>query len=355
MRALLVWICLGVLSSINAEKRPWIVKEEFLSQDIASFDCHSSSIVETDPGLLCTVWKGGRGPGLSNLDMKNNVGVWLSLFDGISWSESKEIVSARDSVCWNPVLCKYFDELLLFYRIGKDPRSVVSFLKRSQDGGMTWSKEEILPAGIVGPTKNKPIVTSDGVILCPSSVEVGHSDDQYHATACWIEISEDGGCHWKKVGPLEIPDRKFGVIEPALFYDKAGHIRMLCRDRAKRIGETGYLWESVSQDGGWSWSELKPTRLPNPDSGIDIVDMGGGKNLLFYNHSHFNRYPLHLCISLNGMSWSSPLIIDDTGEFPAAVLASDGKVHLTYAIASPVQRRIKHVVIDPEMLPSFRK
>lgn len=336
-------------------KKSWILKQEFLSPEKEYFDCHSSDIIETIPGCFCAVWKGGPGKGKSNIDIKKNIGIWLSLCSNNTWSEPTEIVKAENSVCWNPVLCKLSkQEILLFFRIGKDPRQAVSFLKRSFDGGATWTKEEILPAGIFGPSKCKPIVTDTGTLICPSSIAVGEPEDEFKATAVWIDLSADKGKHWKKIGPLELPDRKFGVIEPALCYDCQGKLRMFCRDRANKVGKKGFIWTAVSSDGGLSWSELKQTGLPNPDSGIDVVDLGEGKLALLYNHSHTYRYPLNLAISLDGGDhWSDPYILDESGEFPAAILASDEKLHITYAINSKneEQRRIKHSVVDLSLLP----
>lgn len=129
---------INAVQADRIEKNEWKVMEEYLSPSIEDFDCHSSSIVETMPGSLCAVWKGGIGKGKSNIDMEGNVGVWLSLFDGSAWSTPKEIVHSSQSVCWNPILCKMSSgELLLFYRIGPDPRRAVSFLKRSSDGGLS--------------------------------------------------------------------------------------------------------------------------------------------------------------------------------------------------------------------------
>ena len=81
----------------------------------------------------------------------------------MKWNTPEQIVSAPDSVCWTPVLIKQLDgELLLFYRIGFDPRHTISLFKRSCDEGVSWSEAEILPAGIVGPTKSKPIFDNEG-------------------------------------------------------------------------------------------------------------------------------------------------------------------------------------------------
>jgi predicted neuraminidase len=320
----------------------------WISPDIENYDCHSSSIVETAPSQLCVVWKAGHGTGKSNLDL-TNVGVWASLFDG-SWSPPQEIVTAPGSVCWNPVLCKNgAGELLLFYRMGATPRCAVSFLKRSSDEGHTWSAEEILPAGIVGPTLHKPIFTPKGTLISPSSMATGEPDDAFKATACWIEMYADN--HWKKVGPLELAHRKFGVIEPALFYDREGNLRMLCRDRALRIQEKGYIWMAISKDNGLTWSDFKSTQLPNPDSGIEVVDLGAGKILLIYNHSHTDRHPLNWSLSLDGGdTWLPPELLDTTGEFPSAIQCADGSIHITYARTRGKQRGIKHTVIHASCL-----
>ncbi len=95
-----------------------------------------------------------------------------------------------NSVSWNPVLCKNkAGELLLFYRVGPDPRHTVSFMKKSVDG-YHWSAEERLPAGFVGPTKNRPLFIGE-TLLIPSSVEVGHPEDSEKETACWIEFLKE--------------------------------------------------------------------------------------------------------------------------------------------------------------------
>ena len=342
--------CLLFIASMATAQPEWLVQEEFLSPAAEQFDCHTSCIIETSPGRYCATWKGGPGEGTSNGTMTQQVGIWASLFEGQAWSDPKEVVQAPKSLCWTPVLCQIPQgDLLLFYRIGPTPRTVVSFLKRSNDGGGHWSEGEMLPAGIVGPTKNRPIISASGALVVPSSVEVGSPADVFKATACWIEISEDEGRHWTKVGPLALGDRPFGVIEPALFLDAQGKLNMFCRDRAHRVGETGYIWRAVSQDEGLHWSALQATTLPNPDSGFDVADLGSGELVLFYNHSHTSREVLHVAVSVDGgYTWSAPLLLSEAGEFPSAMLASDGWVHVTYATRSTDsdQRRIKHVVID---------
>ncbi len=341
-----------------AEEIPLLNREavkniEFIFPFQEKYDSHTSSIIETSPGQFLVVWKGGFGD--VNIHMRDdNTGIWLARFDGKSWSEPQEVISSGKTLCWRPVLAKLpTGEILLFYRTGPTPRDVVSFIKRSNDGGRTWFDSEIQPAGIIGPMNSSLIVTPEGKLFIPSSIETGEPENAYKATALWVEISEDGGHHWKKAGPLEIPGQKFGAISPALFYDKEHNLRLLCRDRAHKIGGTGYIWTSLSKDGGNSWSELTKTSLPNPDSSIATVDLGEGKIVLFYNHSHTERRPLHVAVSLDGGdSWSKPYALEEkSGEFAAAMLASDGLIHVTYAFESKKdQRQIKHATLDPAKL-----
>lgn len=333
----------------SIERDQAVIGEYFISADLADFDCHSSCIVETSPGILCAVWKGGSGKGKSNVDMKQNVGIWLSRFENGRWGVPKQIVQTPHSVCWTPVLAKCPNgELILFYRVGFDPRHTTSLVKRSLDGGSSWSDAETLPAGIVGPAKSKPVFDSEGNMICGSSVEVGAPDDELKATACWIEVLSPDH-RWTKYGPIEIPGKRFGCIEPTLFWGEEGKLKMMCRDRSNRIGLAGWIWTAESCDKGKTWSGLKKTSLPNPDSGIDTCPLGEGKVMLIYNNSHQHRYPLTVALSSDhGDSWVPIFNLEnDSGEFPSSTLDSKGFLHVTYAHQQKdkTQRCIKHVVL----------
>jgi len=320
-----------------------------VSQEVDHFDCHSSSVIETAPQVLCAVWKGGPGEGFSTCDIKQNVGIWSSHFENNQWSLPVQIVEAPDTVCWSPVLTKHpTGTLFLFYRQGADPRHTTSLFKLSLDGGRNWSDAAELPPQIIGPTKSKPVYDEDGNMICGSSREIGNLEDPDKSTACWIEILSPEG-QWSRHGPIEIPGRKFGAIEPSLFFEKDGTLRMLCRDRANKIGLQGWIWTAESKDKGKTWSELQPTTLPNPDSGIDTLALRDGKVVVVYNHSHSDRSPLTIALWCGeGNSWMTLLNIEEAyGEFPSVTLDSQAGVHVLYAYTPPgkTQRQIKHMKI----------
>lgn len=315
-------------------------KQRIISPNITGCDCHCPCIIEVKPNLLCAVWRGGYGDGLCNVDRESHDGIWISFLNSGRWSKPELIIDSPDSVCWNPVLSKYPNgELALFYRVGRDPRHTISYVKKSADGGATWSVEEQLPEGIVGPTKSRPLFSNGSLIS-------GSSEETEDESNCWIEIFADAG--WSKYGPIAIPGKKFGAVEPTLFVGEANTLKLLCRDRSHKVGGLGWVWKAESNDGGKSWSELKKTELPNPDSAIDVLALSKENILLFYNHSQTHRYPLSIAKSIDsGNTWSFLLNIEDeSGEFPSATLDDQGNLHVVYATASfgQCQRKIKHVV-----------
>jgi predicted neuraminidase len=277
-------------------------------------------------------WFGGSAEG------KKDVRIWLARHDGMGWSAPEVAGEDPDQPCWNPVLFRsQSGTVFLFFKVGPNPTAWTGMVRRSTDGGKSWSKPDPLPAGILGPVKNKPVQLADGAILAGTSVE------SYRAWACWIERSDNDGKSWKRFGPIGVPDHPYGIIQPTLFPAKDGRIVMLCRSRG-----LGKICRAESRDRGETWTQATPTQLPNPNSGIDGVRSAEGKWFLVYNHTDRNRFPLNLGMSEDdGQSWRMVHTFEDQlGEFsyPAIIQTQDGRLHVTYTWQ---RRRIKHVVVDP--------
>jgi predicted neuraminidase len=182
--------------------------------------CHASTIVETEPGRFLAAWFGGQAEGA------NDVKIWMARFDGKTWTKPEIAAEEPGFPCWNPVLFRSRSQLVfLCYKAGPSPSTWSGYLRRSTDGGQTWAKVEQLPAGLLGPIKNKPIQTSDGALLAPTSVE------SHKAWACWVERSTDDGKTWQRHGPIAVPDRPHGIIQPTLFETAPKTVLALCRSR----------------------------------------------------------------------------------------------------------------------------
>ncbi len=315
-----------------------VQSSEFIYESAEFPECHASTIAETPAGLV-TAWFGGTTEGDSD------VGIWVSRQVDGEWTAPVEAANGVQHLdlrypCWNPVLVQVPDgELLLFYKCGPSPSEWWGMLTSSGDNGETWSTAHRLPEGIDGPVKNKPILLADGTLLCGSSTE-------YDGWRVHFELTSDWGQTWRRIGPIN--DREtFHAIQPCFLQHADGRLQILCRSQEQRITT------AFSDDGGLTWTEMTPTTLPNPNSGIDAVTLTDGRHLLIYNHTQRNtgsprgRSLLNLAISEDGNVWQAAMVLEnDRGEYsyPAIIQTSDGLVHMTYTWR---RERVKHVVIDP--------
>lgn len=313
-----------------------ILVSEFVYDSAPFPSCHASTIAHTPDGLVVAFF-GGSDEG------NNDVGIWLCRRSGKTWTAPVEVVNGKVAEnerfpCWNPVLYQSpGGPLLLFYKVGPSPLAWWGMLIKSNDHGKTWSKPERLPDGFLGPIKNKPVLVK-GKLLCPSSTE--QDDDHWQAH---IERTSDLGATWAKTGPIA-DWNEFVVIQPTLLVHDSGQLQILCRSKQSLIVE------SWSDDDGMSWGPLTATALPNPDSGIDAVNLNDGRFLLVYNHTSSDRSPLNVAVSDDGKSWNAALELEtEPGEYsyPAVICTSDGHAHITYTWK---RERIKYVELDPSKL-----
>jgi len=212
-------------------------------------------------------------------------------------------------------------------------------VKTSADARRTWSGGRKLPAGILGPIKNKPVRLDDGAIVSGSSTE---SPDARSIWRIHFERSTDGGRTWTVAEPpAPQSGAEIDAIQPSILLHADGRLQAIGRTRSQRVFET---WSS---DRGRTWTPLGLTSLPNPNAGIDAVTLRDGRHLIVYNHTTQGRSPLNVAVSRDGKSWEAALVLEsEPGEYsyPAVIQSADGIVHITYTWK---RQRIKHVAIDP--------
>ncbi len=353
--ALLLLISFGVGDSsalvaadLQDTTSSFIVEREFIYQKASFPSAHASTIAETPSGTLLSAWFGGTSEG------NDDVEIYLSRKKvGSAWSTPVALTDIRDMPTWNPVLFQDGVKTWLFFKVGPNPREWVGAYRTSRDDGKTWGPIVYLPAGLTGPVRAKPIRLSDGTWLAGTSVEAGiradtREDAPYRAWAVWVERSTDRGKTWTKQGPITVPGEPFGVIQPTLWEGPHGRVHMLMRS-TERIGR---IVSSSSNDRGLTWSPGRPTDLPNPNAGIDVVRLRDGRLLLVYNPTHEGRTPISIAVSEdNGTTWSRPYTLEDgPGEYsyPAVIQTKDGLVHITYTWK---RTHIRHLVVDPSRIP----
>lgn len=349
MKDLIVSVLFVLATSIIIGSTPYkgekcIIKAEFIWQpgDVTFPGCHASTVIQIKDGLLAA-WFGGTA------EKNPDVGIWISHCINGKWTKPVEVANgiqhkSKRYPCWNPVLFNTGKEVLLFYKVGPSPSLWWGEMITSPDKGNTWSRHFRLPEDIYGPVKNKPVLLQNGVLLCPSSTE----NDGWRVH---MEMTSDNGLSWERTPALN--SREKGAIQPTLLLHKGARIQMLCRSTGNSI------LSSWSDDNGQSWSELTPTPLPNPNSGIDAVTLKDGRQLLVYNHIVKGRNVLNVAVSEDGNEWEAAALLenDQTGReysYPAVIQTNDGLIHITYTWN---RKLIKHVVLDPSKISprSFSK
>mmetsp|Transcript_28606 Transcript_28606/g.54698 ORF Transcript_28606/g.54698 Transcript_28606/m.54698 type:complete len:779 (-) Transcript_28606:394-2730(-) len=321
---------------------------------------HASTIVETSPGHFLASWFGGQAEGFPD------VSIYTATYNtsASAWSKPRKVLEPYLGIpLWNPVLhAPDQDEVILFFKVGETPTTWKGGFIKSIDQGLTWQPPRMLPDGILGPIKNKPIVLSDGTVLAPSSTESetvessrkgGTGDAGLEVWQSWVEAfrpSGDSGIRqWHRVGPVEHAQRGGSMIQPALFVDSAGRVRMLARTRMRHVAM------AVSDTRGDTWGVAQPTSLRSPNSGLDAVKVVDGRVFVVYNQltgrGSAQRGVLTLAVSTDdGQTWNSFLTLESGGEnqhefsYPAIIQSMDGRyVHITYTWR---RLNIKHVVLD---------
>ncbi len=344
-------IALTLATPAIAQHRPTpIVASEFIDPAPPYPQAHASTLVELPDRSLAAAWFGGSG------ESRPDVTIRFARRTARGWATPVVVADGRDGdrryPTWNPVLFQPKGQPLhLFYKVGPSPRDWWGMVVTSTDGGRHWSAPRRLPDGVLGPIKNKPVVTAAGSWLSPSSREQGTP-----ARNRWflrMERSTDRGRSWQ-VGPEIASPTGIEAIQPSVLTHRDGRLELVARTRQ------GALAMSWSRDDGRSWSPLAAIDLPNPNAGTDAVTLADGRQLIVYNHSAHRpetpgdgpRWPLNVGLSDDGIHWRNVLTLEsaplpDGYAYPAVIQTGDGLVHVTY---THNRTRIRHVVIDPRRL-----
>ncbi len=330
-------------------EHPAIVEQEFVYEleKALTPECHASTVAISN-GTVVASWFGGTK------EKNDDVGIWVSRKTGQSWSTPVEVANGVQPdgsrfPCWNPVLFKPKGQpLMLFYKVGPDPKSWWGLYLTSTDNGQTWSAPVKLPDGVLGPIKNQPIQLANGTIISPSSTESDTDGWQIH-----LEHSSDGGKTWNRTESLN-DGEEFGAIQPTVLNYGDGKLQLLSRTKNSVVSQN---W---SEDYGKTWDKMTATELPNPNSGIDGVSLQDGRQLIVYNPTGKNwgdRVPLSLALSTDGKYWDRVLDLeplrkntDKEGEeysYPTMIQAEDGMVHIVYTWN---RKTVKYIKLDPSKL-----
>ncbi len=254
----------------------------------------------------------------------------------------------------NPVLWIAPDtrKLWLFYCSSFGGWSTCNLRARtSDDRGLSWSPRQKLHSFISRVPKNPPIMTSKGWYVLPATIE-------FRDCIGLFFVSKDQGKTWVESTEVHLadefipPEHKWGrsVDQPTLIEREDGSLYALFR-AYKPIGK---MLESVSEDGGLTWTPAVPSTLPNPDGGFCMIRLKSGNVLVIYNHApapphnESERNPLSVALSEDeGRTWKYRRNLCEyhapesetlhnyrcTFQYPTCFQGPTGTIHATWSFA----------------------
>ena len=241
---------------------------------------------------------------------------------GLTWSSDRLLVEneGRENVMSVSLLRLPSGEVLLFYLVKNGCGDCRSFVRRSQDELITLSKPVCATpeAGFFVVNNDRVVRHSSGRLIVPAAYHAcpGGSYEHYDmrgVSTCFL--SDDTGRTWRRCGSsLAAPEiTGSGLQEPGIVERLDGSLLMWMRTTA------GCQYQSVSQDGGETWSPPAPGPLISPLSPASIkrTPWGGAWLAVWNDHSDNHPFPpgrrTPLCAAISsdeGQTWSESRVIE---------------------------------------------
>ena len=305
---------------------------------------HCSTICEAGNHDLLCLWYGGT------YESADDQALYLSRRkpDTRNWSEPTIILQNTATPPGNGVIFRDVgDRLCIVWGRMEGTRPMGRgvgwdrcrlFSRTSTDHGETWSEDQPLfdePLWCV--PRNPPIVLESGTLLLPVEGLQKEVEGSYFLSRAGVDAP------WQRLAFTD------GGSQPAVIQRSDGSLLALMRHAL-------WITQFSSSDDGKTWTDARPTRLKNPDSGITMTRLASGHLVLVYNDSQTSRTPLSIARSLDeGNTWEKPLHLESNpGEYsyPCVVQSSDGKIHVTYTFR---RYAIKHVELNEAWFFQFER
>lgn len=314
---------------------------------------HGPGLLEAENGDLICVWFAGSFEGNADIHIVSS-----RLPKGSDrWEPVVDVSNDPHRSEQNPSLFQHPNgEIWALYTAqldrveGKDNMQFTSIVRRqtTRDFGRTW-EEPVVLFPEEGTFCRQPIqILSNGRWIMGNWI-CTDSADGLAGDPTAFRISDDEGKTWRRV---DMP-RSNGRVHANVVELENGNLVAFMRSRA-----ADNIYISHSHDFGETWSEPKPTSLPNNNSSISAVKLQSGRIAITYNPTHAPnadpngcawpglRCPVAVALSEDGgETWpmirhmelgegfvgSENSTNNMTYEYPCIMQSRDGRLHLAYA------------------------
>ncbi len=272
------------------------------------------------PMVVNDSWMDDRDAGIVYLGGKSILVTWFNLhisaystgFKGYTdkWSASRGVVAMYDTVPPE-------------YAQGG------SYVRVSHDGGLTWGDVVRVPVS----APHGPILCRDGRLLYLGKEHCSYGVENPGVVAAWE--SRDQGATWTKAG--EIPTPPAGTSwenfwEPHCLELPDGKLLGIIRAQGNEVAHGFTMYQSVSEDGGKTWSEM--VCLGISGSPPHLLQHSSGAVVLVFGRREGPCEERAILSYDGGKTWGEEITLregfDSDLGYPASVELSDGSIMTLY-------------------------
>jgi hypothetical protein len=272
----------------------------------------------------------------------------LSIVDLSEQTERQVFVARGTDIEWNghpsTVLLPDGKTIFCVWQARRDGTSKHGaqggFMKRSDDGGRSWSDYLDLPAnwreiGRGSPTIQR-LVDGQG----KARLFVFCRDE--NRTTFLVGVSEDDGATWSELRPIGLAEPEAGpitgwtapitILETTAPDGRRRHLMWYERSRDGKP-EPGVIWQSASYDGGLTWGESKPVVDKGGSCEPSCIRSPDGSQLLLLIREESREFNSLMATSDDeGQTWSVPreLPLALRGDRLLPRYAADGRLVIVF-------------------------
>ncbi len=209
------------------------------------------------------------------------------------------------------------------------------FVRESSDGGHAWGEErkvDTTPFAVAW-TRGSIVELADGALLLPLA---GQRSESYREIrqpmASFVMRSLDRGKTWSfgaTIAEDRNGDRDFD--EPAMVALRDGRLLCVLRSHVspRRDPPGGYLYMTISEDGGATWSKAQKTSMWGHPA--HLLALNDGRVLCTYGYRMHPGPGVRGCVSNDGVQWKPQDI------FTVQAIADLDSEHLQIGCPSSVE------------------